>query len=77
MEVPPEMSDERRFVGIYSLNTSISQRSEVGATDFTLKTNGNSLEQFLCDLLFDCMRKGQTEAGTFEEAFKIVQQYMR
>ena len=76
IEIPPEMSDANRFVGIYSLNTSNSQRSKIGETIFTRETNENSLERFLRDLLFDCMQKGQTEGGTFEETFKIVQRYM-
>jgi hypothetical protein len=73
--VPASPNDETRFVGIYSLSQGKAQRSPVGTGTFALES-GNALEMFLRDLLFDCMKKGQTEPGTFEWSYETVQRYM-
>lgn len=73
--VPASLNDDKRFVGIYSLSQGEAQRSPVQTVTFEAET-GNALEMFLRDLLFDCMKKGQTEPGTFELSYETVQRYM-
>jgi len=72
---PASLNDDKRFVGIYSLSQGKAQRSPVQTDTFALEI-GNALEMFLRDLLFDCMKKGQTEPGTFEWSYETVQLYM-
>jgi len=73
--VPASLNDDERFVGIYSLSQGKAQRSPVRTETFALET-GNALEMFLRDLLFDCMKKGQTEPGTFEWSYETMKLYM-
>lgn len=73
--VPASLNDNTRFVGIYSLSKGKAQRSPVQTDTFEMET-GNALEMFLRDLLFDCMKKGQTEPGTFGRSYETVQLYM-
>ncbi|MEI6313656.1 MAG: DUF6602 domain-containing protein [Syntrophus sp. (in: bacteria)] len=73
--VPASLNDYTRFVGIYSLSENKAQRSPVEKSTFEPEI-GNALEMFLRDLLFDCMKKGQTEPGSFEWSYETVRLYM-
>ncbi|MBU0484024.1 MAG: hypothetical protein KKB30_05875 [Proteobacteria bacterium] len=74
--IPDTLSDHTRFVGIYSLSKGKAQRSPIQTDTFEMEA-GNALEMFLRDLLFDCMKKGQTEAGSFELSYETFQLYMK
>jgi hypothetical protein len=73
--VPTSLNDNTRFVGIYSLRQGKANRSPNQRDTFELET-GNALEMFLRDLLYDGMKKGQTEPGTFEMSYLAMQRYM-
>ena len=69
------LSDSSRFVGAYSLEGHESWRSPVKSTDF-IERSGNPLEDFLQDILHDCMRKGRHEVGTLEMSYQVLASYL-
>ena len=79
LEAPakPDMTaleDANRAVAVYGLAGGTCLYSPRGQASFQ-QSNGNVLELFLSHVLQDCMEKGQSEVGTFEESYQIVRRY--
>ncbi|MBI4602631.1 MAG: hypothetical protein HY721_11790 [Planctomycetes bacterium] len=68
-------NDQRRSIGLYSLDRGRAYWSPHGSSSFEVAT-GNALELFMKHLLWDCMHKGNVEIGGFEEAYAAVARYM-
>lgn len=70
-----DLSDNNRFIGIYSLEGGICWRSPFQTIQFT-QHKGNALDFFLKDVLHDCMRKNLQELGTRDDTYKVVSKYL-
>ncbi len=68
-------ADADRCVGFYCLLGDRSWSSPFEQADFK-DTEENVLQTFFQDLLMHCMRIGQVEIGTFENAYNVISKYV-
>lgn len=64
-----------RSIGFYSLKGKKAWASRYQNPYFT-EIEGNSLDFFLNDIMYDCMRKGLSELGSLEHTYEAVRQYL-
>ena len=64
-----------RSIGFYTLKGKKSWASRYQNPYFT-EIEGNSLDFFLNDIMYDCMRKGLTELGSLDHTYEAVRQYL-
>ena len=67
--------DNERSIGFYSLQADKSWWSEYGQQTF-VQHDARVLERFFENILMDCMRRGQLELGTFEDAYEVIKTYL-
>lgn len=67
--------DGDRAIGFYCLKNDESWSSPFNDKEFR-NTKLKVLETFFQDVLMHCMRIGQVEIGTFENAYKVVSKYI-
>ena len=66
---------DNRSIGFYTLKGKKAWASRYQNPYFT-EIEGNSLDFFLNDIMYDCMRKGLTELGSLEHTYEAVRQYL-
>jgi hypothetical protein len=67
--------DKERSIGFYCLQANKSWWSEYGQQTF-LQHDARALERFFENILMDCMRRGQLEIGSFEDAYEVIKTYV-
>jgi len=70
-----DFKDMDRTIGFYCLQSDQAWSSPFKQEEFR-QTQTKVLETFFQDLLMHCMRIGQVELGTFEDAYDVVSRYI-
>jgi len=74
-EAVADLTDEGRFVGVYTIAGRKVWSSAPETGQFVERT-GNALSLLLGDLLADCMEKGQKDVGSFNVAHATLKPYL-